>query len=127
MKSKSKGATATPDSAGSLALHPSTPTPEKGQPDAERPEVEVAGLARKEDRMHASMHAEDLSRHTPAWAIGATATEAEPLWAMRGDGSGDVWDITRDGRHLGCVYDAGAGYVWAEGISSSELDRPEAD
>src|SRR4030042_1197031 len=47
------GPTPEAPSAGGLcsALHPSTPTPEKGQPYAERPEVEVAGQTREEEKM----------------------------------------------------------------------------
>lgn len=54
----------------------------------------------------------DLTHRAPAWAASAEAR----LVAETDDGMCDAYDLFRDGAHVGCMYDLGAGYVFEEGV-----------
>lgn len=52
----------------------------------------------------------------PEWAAGTIAQRGEPkTW---GD---DLWDLYRDGDHVGCMYDDGDGYRFVVGIDCENL------
>ena len=57
----------------------------------------------------------DINR-IPEWAQGATASQSTHL-------DYEAHDLTVAGKHVGCVYDDGNGYVFARGVACGELFR----
>jgi hypothetical protein len=51
----------------------------------------------------------------PAWARGAEAVET-------GRTDYEVWELRREGRTIGYMYDDGAGYEYAEGAHNSPAE-----
>lgn len=52
----------------------------------------------------------------PDWAKNAEVAEDSTL-------DYEAYDLFVDGAHVGCVYDDGSGYIFAQGTSTGELFR----
>lgn len=59
----------------------------------------------------------------PPWARGTQAR----LVGDSDDGAVDAWDLYRDDVLVGCMYDMGAGYIYAEGGSIADGDWSDTE
>jgi len=46
--------------------------------------------------------------------------DCEPVVDSGPAGSGDEWNVSRDGKHLGCLYDDGGGYKFSRGAFAGQ-------